>query len=120
MGEPVKIELVQYEGEPMPAAMLTAVAEGLDVEVEIELTEQELANLIDQGAAVLRGLRWSRTEYGATTGVATDHIFPKGASTTLCGISNDDGQLLTGHPYFGGPTACMCKRCERSYQRRQG
>ncbi len=118
MGRLMKIDLVRYEGEAHPVAVLTVEAEGR--RFEIEQSELELIALIELASAVKRGMEWARAEYGITTGIDIDHIFHKGERKSLCGISNDDGKPLQGHPYFGETTACLCKRCERSYQRRQG
>lgn len=81
------------------------------------LSEVQLIALIKQAQSTLRTIRWSLTEFGLSMGIETDHIYHKGADKALCGLSNNDGKPLTGHPYFGVSTACLCKRCERSYKK---
>lgn len=81
------------------------------------LSEVQLITLIEQAQSTLRTLHWSFTEFGLSMGIETDHIYQKGADKALCGLSNGDGKPLTGRPYFGNPTACLCKRCERSYKK---
>lgn len=120
--EPVSIALVEYEGEQELTAVVTIRdgdgAEGAGGAVaEANLSEVQLHALVDQAGRVLREMRWHRTEFGISIGLETDHIYRKGDQKALCGLSNDDGRPLSGHPYFGGPTACLCKRCERSYKR---